>query len=163
MELRNIRGGRTELLSRQSRFREAAALWTARIVERREDSTAATYSHWLDSLVLPELGELQLQERDVAQLDAFFTRHRATLQPGLDIKTITVDELNQTARSTLGLASDLIEPSPAASRVISRCSPCVSPLANCLKGGVFGDAKAGARSGRGHSHCRGGCCLGDDS
>lgn len=29
--------------------------------------------HWLDNLVLPQLGELQLHECDIAYLDAFFT------------------------------------------------------------------------------------------
>jgi integrase len=73
-ELRQRRGERTELLQPQSRFRDAAALWTAKIAERREDSTADTYRHWLDALVLPQLGALHLPECDVAHLDAFFTR-----------------------------------------------------------------------------------------
>jgi integrase len=45
-----------------------------KIAERREDSTADTYRHWLEGLVLPQLGELRLYECDVAQIDAFFTR-----------------------------------------------------------------------------------------
>lgn len=73
-EMRKRRGERTELLRPHSRFRDAAALWIAKITERREDSTADTYRHWLDGLVLPELGGLQLKECDVAHIDAFFSR-----------------------------------------------------------------------------------------
>jgi len=46
----------------------------AKIIERRDDSTTDTYRHWLDGLVLPQLGELRLYECDVAHIDAFFTR-----------------------------------------------------------------------------------------
>ncbi|MDT7556873.1 MAG: hypothetical protein QOI68_1343, partial [Pseudonocardiales bacterium] len=49
-------------------------MWMAKVAERREDSTADTYRHWLEALVLPQLGELCLHECDVAQIDAFFTR-----------------------------------------------------------------------------------------
>ncbi|HEU0088416.1 MAG TPA: tyrosine-type recombinase/integrase [Pseudonocardiaceae bacterium] len=73
-ELRQRRGERTELLRPHSRFRDAAALWMAKITERREDSTADTYRHWLEALVLPQLGGLQLHECDVAHIDAFFSR-----------------------------------------------------------------------------------------
>jgi len=74
IELKRVRGQDSELLNPQSRFREAATLWMAKVRERREDSTADIYSHWLESLVLPYLGELRLQECDVARLDAFFSR-----------------------------------------------------------------------------------------
>jgi integrase len=73
-ELRERRGERTELLRPESWFRDAASVWMAKIKERREDSTADTYRHWLDSVVLPELGALQLHECDVARMDAFFAR-----------------------------------------------------------------------------------------
>ncbi|MCA1708457.1 MAG: tyrosine-type recombinase/integrase [Actinobacteria bacterium] len=73
-ELRQRRGERTEVLRPHSRFHEAAAVWVAKIAERREDSTLDTYRHWLDGLVLPQLSELRLSECDVAQIDAFFTR-----------------------------------------------------------------------------------------
>jgi integrase len=73
-ELRQRRGERTEVLRSQSRFRDATAVWMGKIAERREDSTADTYRHWLECLVLPQLGELRLYECDVAQIDAFFTR-----------------------------------------------------------------------------------------
>lgn len=73
-ELRQRRGERTELLRSQSRFRDATAVWMGKIAERREDSTADTYRHWLEGLVLPQLGELRLYECDIAQIDAFFTR-----------------------------------------------------------------------------------------
>jgi hypothetical protein len=73
-ELRQRRGERTELLQSQSRFRDATAVWMGKIAERREDSTADTYRHWLEGLVLLQLGELRLYECDVAQIDAFFTR-----------------------------------------------------------------------------------------
>ncbi|MFY9809076.1 MAG: tyrosine-type recombinase/integrase [Pseudonocardiaceae bacterium] len=45
-----------------------------KVAERREDSTADTYRHWLEGLVLPQLGDLRLYECDVAQIDAFSTR-----------------------------------------------------------------------------------------
>jgi len=73
-ELRQRRGERAELLRPHSRFRDAVAVWMAKIIERREDSTTDTYRHWLDGLVLPQLGELRLYECDVAHIDAFFTR-----------------------------------------------------------------------------------------
>ena len=73
-ELRQRRGERPELLRPHSRFRETAAVWMVKITERREDSTTDTYRHWLDGLVLPQLGELRLYECDVAHIDAFFTR-----------------------------------------------------------------------------------------
>jgi hypothetical protein len=62
------------MLRVESRFSDAAGIWKAKIVERREDSTADIYSYWLDTLVLPQLGELRLSECDVAQMDAFFSR-----------------------------------------------------------------------------------------
>ncbi len=52
-ELGQRRGERIELLRPQSTFRDAATVWAAKIAERREDSTADTYRHWLDGLVLP--------------------------------------------------------------------------------------------------------------
>ncbi len=73
-ELRQRRGERTELLRSHSRFRDAAAVWMTKVAERREDSTADTYRHWLEGLVLPQLGDLRLYECDVAQIDAFSTR-----------------------------------------------------------------------------------------
>jgi hypothetical protein len=47
-------------------------VWSAKIAERREDSTADTYRHWVDKVVLPQLGELRLHQCDVARLDGFF-------------------------------------------------------------------------------------------
>jgi integrase len=73
-ELRRARGERTEVLRPESRFREAADLWMAKIRERRADSTADTYASCLRNQVLPQLGELRLFECDVAHLDAFFSR-----------------------------------------------------------------------------------------
>ena len=92
-ELRQRRGERTELLQPHSRFRDAAALWMAKVAERREDSTADTYRHWLDALVLPQLGELHLPECDVAHLDAFFARlerarRTVAAEDGTTIETI---------------------------------------------------------------------------
>jgi hypothetical protein len=43
-ELRRARGERTEVLRPESRFRDAAHLWMAKIHERRADSTADTYA-----------------------------------------------------------------------------------------------------------------------
>ncbi len=73
-ELGQRRGERVELLRAHSTFHDAAIVWAAKIAERREDSTSATYQHWLDNLVLPQLGALRLHECDVAQIDAFFSR-----------------------------------------------------------------------------------------
>ncbi|MGH3536308.1 MAG: tyrosine-type recombinase/integrase [Pseudonocardiaceae bacterium] len=73
-KLRERRGERDEMLRPRSRFSDAAAVWMAKITARREDSTADTYRHWLDKLVLPQLGGLQLHECDVANIDAFFSR-----------------------------------------------------------------------------------------
>lgn len=73
-ELQQRRGEWTELLRTHSRFRDAADVWMGKIKERREDSTVDTYQHWLDNLVLLQLGELRLYECDVAHIDAFFTR-----------------------------------------------------------------------------------------
>jgi len=73
-ELRAQRGERTEVLRPNSRFRDAADVWMKKITERREDSTAEKYSYWLDSVILPALGELRLSECDVAQTDAFLSR-----------------------------------------------------------------------------------------
>jgi hypothetical protein len=49
-------------------------VWLKKIAERRADSTLDIYTHWLDKLVLPQLGELRLAECDVANIDAFFSR-----------------------------------------------------------------------------------------
>ena len=73
-ELRTRGGERAEILRPNSRFRDAATIYLDKITARREDSTAATYSYWLDKLILPQLGELRLVECDVAQIDAFFGR-----------------------------------------------------------------------------------------
>jgi integrase len=66
------RGPRQESLKPTSRFSDAVTIWSAKIAERREDSTADTYRHWVDKVVLPRLGELRLHECDVPRLDAFF-------------------------------------------------------------------------------------------
>ncbi len=73
-ELRERRGDRSEPLGPTSRFRDALAIWAKKTAERREDSTVDTYRHWVDSVVLPRLGELRLHECDVALLDLFFRR-----------------------------------------------------------------------------------------
>ncbi|MDQ2709129.1 MAG: site-specific integrase [Actinomycetota bacterium] len=70
--IRERRGTETQPLRATSKFREALAVWAAKIAERREDSTADTYRHWVDKVVLPQLGELRLHECDVARLDGFF-------------------------------------------------------------------------------------------
>jgi hypothetical protein len=72
--LRERRGGEeVRPLWAISRFREAVDVWSAKIAERREDSTADTYRHWVDKVVLPQLGELRIHECDVARLDSFFS------------------------------------------------------------------------------------------
>lgn len=73
-ELRIRTGERIELLRRDSRFRDAADVWLGKIRERREDSTLDIDRHWLNKVVLPQLGELKVFECDVAQVDAFFSR-----------------------------------------------------------------------------------------
>jgi integrase len=65
---------RPERLHASSRVRDAVEIWTAKIAERREDSTADTYRHWVDKVVLPQLGELRLHECDVAHMDWFFNQ-----------------------------------------------------------------------------------------
>jgi hypothetical protein len=77
-ELRNLRGERVEMLQPNSRFHDATKIWLTKIKSRREDSTLDIYSHWLDKVVLPQLGELRLSECDVAQIDAFFTQLEQT-------------------------------------------------------------------------------------
>ncbi len=72
-ELRNRAGERLMMLSSGSRFTDAAEIYLAKIAERRENSTYDTYRHWMDTVVLPALGELRIHECDVAQLDAYFT------------------------------------------------------------------------------------------
>ncbi len=73
-ELRQRHGQRVEALRPYSRFRDAADIWMLKIRERRADSTYDLYTHWLNKLVLPQLGELRLVECDVANIDAFFSR-----------------------------------------------------------------------------------------
>ncbi len=72
-QLRGRGGEHAERLRPSSRFRDAAGVWMAKIADRRADSTIQTYSHWLDSLVLPRLGEQRLSEFDTAQVDEFFS------------------------------------------------------------------------------------------
>jgi hypothetical protein len=50
------------VLRPNSRFRAAADVWLQKIGERRADSTLDLYTHWLNKVVLPELGELRLAE-----------------------------------------------------------------------------------------------------
>src|SRR4051812_30281127 len=52
-ELQSRRGERTEKLRPNSRFRDAAEIWMAKIRERRADSTADTYTSCLANHVLP--------------------------------------------------------------------------------------------------------------
>lgn len=73
-DLRQRTGERPELLRPEARFSDAATVWLRKINDRREDSTLDIYRHWLNKLVLPQLGELRLNECDVAQIDAFFSR-----------------------------------------------------------------------------------------
>jgi hypothetical protein len=69
------RGGRhAQRLRPNSRFRDAASVWMAKIVDRRSGSTVETYSYWLDALVLPRLGEQRLSEFDTEHMDTFFNR-----------------------------------------------------------------------------------------
>ena len=98
-ELRTRRGQQPETLRVTSRFRDAAALWMEKIRERRADSTLDIYRHWLNKVVLPQLGELRLVECDVAQIDAFFSRlERARITVELDDGT-TVEKPHYAASS----------------------------------------------------------------
>ncbi|MGH3776014.1 MAG: hypothetical protein ACRDRR_09830 [Pseudonocardiaceae bacterium] len=72
-ELRDRAGEPRLMLSAGSRFAAAAEIYLAKVAERREDSTYDTYRHWMDTVVLPALGELRIHECDVAQFDAYFT------------------------------------------------------------------------------------------
>lgn len=73
-DLKRRHGERVEALRMNSRFRDAAEVWLKKIAEKRADSTLDIYTHWLNKLVLPQLGELRLAECDVANIDAFFSR-----------------------------------------------------------------------------------------
>jgi hypothetical protein len=73
-DLRRRHGERAETLRQNSRFRDAADVWLKKIAEKRADSTLDIYTHWLNKLVLPQLGELRLAECDIASIDAFFSR-----------------------------------------------------------------------------------------
>lgn len=67
------RGGRHgQRLRPNSRFRDAASVWMAEIADRRADSTVETYSYWLDTVVLPQIGELRLGELGLARVNEFF-------------------------------------------------------------------------------------------
>lgn len=57
-----------------SKFSAAADVWSAKIAERREDSTTETYRFWVEKVVLRRLGELRLHECDVAYLNWFFNQ-----------------------------------------------------------------------------------------
>jgi integrase len=110
--LRQRRGERTEMLRTDSRFRDAAAIWTAKIVERREDSTADTYRHWLDRIVLPQLGELRLYECDVARLDAFFTElanARRTVRNGDGLPTEKIRYAANSRRTIRTIISSVMQ------------------------------------------------------
>lgn len=80
-ELRTRHGERATVLRPNSRFRDAADVWLEKIRERRADSTLDLYTHWLNKLVLPQLGELRLAECDVATIDAFFSRIERARRP----------------------------------------------------------------------------------
>src|SRR3954452_6203484 len=54
------RGSRAGELTPASRFRDAAALYLAKIERRREDSTHALYVFHLENTILPALGDLRL-------------------------------------------------------------------------------------------------------
>lgn len=54
------------------RFRDAADVWLAGITEPRADATIRTYAHWLDTVVLPQLGELRLSELNIARMVELF-------------------------------------------------------------------------------------------
>lgn len=74
-ELQQHRGERAVTVLRStSRFNKAADIWIAKIHERRADSSAGTYEHWLKKVVRPQLGELLLRECGVATIDDFFRR-----------------------------------------------------------------------------------------
>ena len=72
-ELRNRAGERTTMLSASSRFADAAEIYLVKITERREASTYDLYRYWMDTVVLPALGQLRIHECDVARLDTYFT------------------------------------------------------------------------------------------
>ena len=111
-ELRQRRGERTEILRPDSRFRDAAAIWMAKITERRKDSTAETYRHWLNGLVLPQLGGLQLCECGVANIDAFFSRleqARRTIEHDDGITTENVRYAANTRRTIRAIVAGVLQ------------------------------------------------------
>lgn len=65
-ELRNRAGERTTMLSASSRFADAVEIYLVKIADRREDSAYDLYRYWMDTVVLPALGQLRIHECDVA-------------------------------------------------------------------------------------------------
>lgn len=87
------RGGRhAQRLRPNSRFRDVAVVWMARVADCRADSTIETYAYWLDALVLPRLGEQRLSEFDTTHVDEFFS--------GLEREGRTADQDNGAATGT---------------------------------------------------------------
>ncbi len=77
--LRELRGPTEEPLRPESRLERAAALWLVKLDAQvadgtRRATTADTYRQRLNSVVLPQLGQLRLRECTVAVLDGFFAR-----------------------------------------------------------------------------------------
>ena len=157
-ELRQRRGERAELLRPQSRFCDAAAVWMAKITERREDSTTDTYRHWLDGLVLPQLAELRLHECDVARIDTFFSRlerARRTIKHDDGTTTEKIRYAANTRRTIRAIVASVMQQAvlhqavvsnpvreleriespkewPAASAAASSASPASCSVSHCL-------------------------------
>jgi integrase len=127
-ELRQRRGERTELLRPHSTFRDAATVWAAKIAARREDSTADTYRHWLDGVVLPQLAELRLQECDVAQIDAFFTRLEQARRTVVSEDGTTTEKIRRTIRAIVGgVMQQAVLHQAVASNPVRELEPIESP------------------------------------
>jgi hypothetical protein len=157
-ELGQRRGERIELLRPQSTFRDAATVWAAKIAERREDSTADTYRHWLDGLVLPQLAELRLHECDVARIDTFFSRlerARRTIKHDDGTTTEKIRYAANTRRTIRAIVASVMQQAvlhqavvsnpvreleriespkewPAASAAASSASPASCSVSHCL-------------------------------
>jgi hypothetical protein len=98
------RGGQADAsLRANSRCHDAAGDWLAKITDRRAASTVETYSYWLDTLVLPRLGERRLSELTVARVEEFFSGlERESRAATLDDGTVTeMSRYSAGTRSTI--------------------------------------------------------------
>lgn len=86
-------------LKPESRFADAAALWLIQVQQTQQGTTYVSYRQWLTSRVLPDIGQMRLQELRTGYLDAYFTQLR---QRGF--KANTLRQIRKVIRGPLTLA-----------------------------------------------------------